>query len=75
MKQTFTITIEAEVDRHDYYPDTHRTGCRKCVFYTICVAISNMQDKFPYSFMELSQKPCRQNVQAPDRKYMKFKSK
>lgn len=75
MKQKFTITIEANVSRQDYYPDANRVGCRRCAFYTICTAVSNMQDKFPYSFTELSQKPCRQNVEAPDRKHIKFSNK
>ena len=71
--ETFTITIKANVSRHDYYPDANRAGCRRCVFYTICTAISNLAEKFPYSFTELSEKPCRQNVESPDRKHIKFK--
>lgn len=75
MKQKFTITLEVEARRHDFYPDAHRVACRRCVLYTICTAVTNMQDKFPYSFVEISEKPCRQNVQAPDRKYIKFSSR
>lgn len=73
MKQKITIEIVAEVTRHDYYPDTSKAGCRRCVFYTVCNALSNLKEHFPYSFDVPSNTPCRQGVPHPDRKYFKFK--
>lgn len=73
MKQKITIEIVAEVTRHDYYPDANRVGCRRCVFYTVCNALSNLKEHFPYSFDVPSDTPCRQGVLHPDRKYFKFK--
>ena len=73
MKQKITIEIEANVTRHDYYPYANGEGCHRCVLYTLCVAINNLNEHFPHSFNVSSSFPCRQGVQSPDRKYFKFK--
>lgn len=73
MQQKITIEIVAEVTRHDYYPDTNDEGCRRCVFYEVCSAITRLNERFPYSFDISSDFPCRQGVKHPNRKYYKFK--
>lgn len=75
MKQKIKFEFEVEASRHDYYVDAVRVGCRRCVFYSICSAIENMQEKFPYSLVRTSELPCRQGVQAGAREYYKFSSK
>lgn len=72
MKQKITIEIEANVTRHDYYPYANGTGCRRCVFWAVCSALTNLKDHFPWSFDVSSDTPCRQGVKHPDRKYFKF---
>lgn len=73
MKQKITIEIVANVTRHDYYPDPNHVGCQRCIFYTVCTALSNLKGQFPWSFKVPTDYPCRQDVQRPNRKYFKFK--
>lgn len=73
MKQKITIEIEANVTRHDYYQQGGNVSCHRCVLHTLCVALNDLNERFPYSFNLSSSFPCRQNVQHPDRKYFKFK--
>lgn len=73
MKQKITFEIVANVTRHDYYPYANGEGCSRCVLNTICTAINNLHERFPYSFDVSSSFPCRQGVEQPDRKYFKFK--
>ena len=75
MKQKIKFEIEVEASRFDYYLDASSAGCRRCVFYSICSAIQNMQEKFPISMIRTSELPCRQGIQAGARKYFKFSSK
>lgn len=75
MKQTFKFEITAEVSRHDFYPDAGGAGCRRCALYAVCTAIHNMHEKFPDSYILVSEFPCHQHVENYDRKYIKFRSK
>lgn len=75
MKQKIKFELEVEVSRHDYYLDPNQSGCRRCVLYSVCSAIQNMQGKFPYSFIRLSSLPCHEGVTSGDREYFKFSSK
>lgn len=74
MKQKFTFEIEVEAVRHDYYTDAARTGCRRCVFYVICSCIDHLKERFPADVISVSDYPCRQHVESPDRQYIKFLS-
>lgn len=75
MKQKVKFEIEVDVTRLNYYLDASRSGCRRCVLYSVCSAIQNMQERFPYSFIRLSTLPCHEGVTTSDREYFKFSSK
>lgn len=72
MKTKVTFEIELEATRHEFYIDPDVARCRRCVFYTVCSAIQNLNERFPYSLVRVSELPCRQSVPAGERKYFKF---
>lgn len=75
MTKEIVIKLQVEVSEHDFYTDPNRAACRRCVFYSVCSAIQTMHENFPYSFVKISELPCRQQVPAGERRFYKFNSK